>query len=192
MDLSQQFNFRNTNLVNVDSIKFITGMDENIETQMASAIIAMIQDTFIQEAIGTNLYFEMQKQVFENNLTQAMAFLLDNYMKQAISFYVAAEIMLPLSFKIKAAGVVQQNDDYKTSTSLKDIQAVSQFYKEKAEFFVQRMITFLIEHNSDFPQYLAPRNISDMPGQTTGYYSGTNIPMNGGAPYKFKNRLEDY
>lgn len=60
------------------------------------------------------------------------------YYLPVLGWYVQAEVVLPLSFKSKNAGVVRNTGDYQAS-ALEELKAMRAFYLDKAEVYLKRL-----------------------------------------------------
>ena len=176
---TKKIEYKDVMLISPSTVKQVTGIDNNIEDDLIESAIMVAQDIFLQARIGTNIIQELQRQVYENTLTTDYKYLLDNYITQPLAFNVAGDLMLPQSFKLKQKGVVQQSDEKIITVGLRDIQVIMEYYENKAEFYVQRLIDFLISNNPIYPQFLVARDCSDMIGKASGYQTGCNIFLKG-------------
>lgn len=130
----------------------------------------LVQDSFIQDILGTNFYNHLQNaysgQTLTNNEIELM-----NRIKPALAYRVAEQSLTFINFQIKNKGVMTQNGDYSTSADLDQFKYVRSELTNRAEFYTKRLSKYLCENSSLFPEYITDNN-SDMKPNKSGYDGG--------------------
>ena len=174
-----QVNYKDTFLISSTTVKKLTGLGSNVDDTIIEPAITLSQDMYLQSIIGTYLLDELKRQIFENNLTTDYEYLLDNYVSQTLAYTVAENVQIPLGFKIVNKGVVQSNDENLVNVSYSEVKSLQKYYKDKAEFYGQRLLDYLCENKTSYQQFMNPRDTSDMNSKKSSYTSGTNIFTSG-------------
>ena len=137
-------------------LKDNTLLHENIDFKYLRPVVLMCQDIHIQHKIGTTLYNELKTQITNSTLTAANLTLLEDYIQPALLHWVQAEAPTAISYKFLNKGVHQQSSENSSNASLDEINFISKRYKDKAEWYTERLVTFLLENESSYPAYANP------------------------------------
>lgn len=68
-----------------------------------------------------------------------------DYVLPIYKWGVLSELQVPLSFKTKEAGVVQLNDTGMNSTNSSDVSYLTQYYRDKMDFYIRRCRDYIRE-----------------------------------------------
>lgn len=98
--------------------------------------------------------------------------LLDEYVTPYLINKATADIQLPLAFKLRNQGVVQQTSDNTYIPGIRDIQYLIQDYENKAIFYGNRMSDFLRANRSKYPEYCSVDSCADMRSNKGAYKTG--------------------
>jgi len=158
-------------------VKDNTLLHENIDFKFLRPVIILCQDIHLQPKLGTTLYNEIKTQITAGTLTTANTTLLNDHIQPMLLYWVQAEAPTAISYKFLNKGVMQQTSENSSAASLDEINFISQKYKDKAEWYTERLVTYLLEHSTDFAAYQNPEDGLDIiqPDTqtfTTGMYLG--------------------
>ena len=158
-------------------LKDNTLLHENIDFKYLRPVLLMCQDIHIQHKIGTTLYDELKTQITGSTLTTANQTLLEDYIQPALLYWVQAEAPTAISYKFLNKGLHQQSSENSSNASLDEINFISKRYKDKAEWYTERLVSFLLENESDYPAYANPNSgldtiQPDTRSYTTGLFLG--------------------
>ena len=134
-------------------LKDNTLLHENIDFKYLRPVVLMCQDIHIQHKIGTTLYNELKTQITNSTLTAANLTLLEDYIQPSLLYWVQAEAPTAISYKFLNKGLHQQSSENSSNASLDEINFISKRYKDKAEWYTERLVTFLLENESNYPAY---------------------------------------
>lgn len=160
-------------LISEERLKKDSLINNNVDTMYIYPAIQTAQEIGLQSIIGTRLY----EKILEIVRTGAEGYdnyydLLDNYIIPYLEMKVMSDIQMPLMYKIRNEGIVQQASEYTTLPSMKDAQYMVDFYDNKAKFYANRMSDYLCANRSKFPEY-CQHDCSELPADRMGYK--TNI-----------------
>ena len=158
-------------------IKDSSYIDENIDIKLLRANILETQDIRILPMIGTALYNELKTQIAAGNLTSDNTTLLDTYISNALKYWVLHDSAYILQYKIMNKGIVQRSSENATNIDTTQLSDLMDFFKNRAEFYSERVTKFLIENDTVYPLYNNPGNGVDtiqpnMQNYTQGWYLG--------------------
>ena len=161
-------------LISEKTLKENGVINNNVDNMYIFPAIHYAQDAGLQPLIGTKLYNRLMDMVedgtIENN--DDYKYLLDEYITPFLLNKVTAEIQIPLAFKLRNQGVVQQTGENTYVPSLKDMQYVTQNYENKANFYGNRLSDFLRANRSKYPEYCKIDSCADMPSDSGAYKTG--------------------
>jgi len=169
----------NTLLISVQQIKDRTGLHGNVDEKPIVSDIKFAQDANILPILGTALMDKLQTFIEGAGPTGNYAILLNDYIIDALMYYVLSEGTSSLTFQLYNKGLVKKTSENTVTSDTQDIiNQVNQF-KKRAEFYGQKLIRYLKQNHALFPEYTAPGNGIDVDIPTTKAYT-TTFYMNGG------------
>lgn len=161
-------------LVSTKTLKENSVINNNVDDMYVLPAIEYAMDAGLQPIIGTKLYNRLMDMVedgtIENN--EDYKYLLDEYITPFLLNKVTAEIQIPLAFKLRNQGVVQQTGENTYVPSLKDMQYVTQNYENKANFYSNRLSDYLKANRKKYPEYCSVDSSADMPSNKNAYNTG--------------------
>lgn len=165
----------NTLFISVQSIKDRTGLHANVDEKLVLPEIKTAQDMYILPALGSTLYNKLQSAINNSTLNSNEQALLNNYVTDCLIYYVMSELPMGLSYQFYNKGLLRKSGDNTENPSMQDMIDVANRYRTRAEFYKQRLIKYLRQNNTLFPEYLNFTSgidtiIPDLEGYTTSLY----------------------
>jgi len=165
----------NTLFISVQSIKDRTGLHANVDEKLVLPEIKTAQDMYIMPALGSTLYNRLQAGINGSNLNANEQSLLNNYVTDCLIYYVMSELPMGLSYQFYNKGLLRKSGDNTENPSMQDMIDVANRYRTRAEFYKQRLIKYLRQNNTLFPEYLNFTSgidtiVPDLEGYTTSLY----------------------
>lgn len=142
-----------TRLITTTELKTDGFINANMENEYLYSAIDEAQDVFLREIIGDTLYNALQGMVEEETLTGDYQVLLNDYVKIYLKYKVLSLLCVPLTFKLRNAGVVSQYSNEINTTSVTDTKYIESFYAQKADFYANRLTKYLTKNCNSFPEY---------------------------------------
>lgn len=161
-------------LISEATMKKNSVVNNNVDGMYLLPAIEFAQDAGLQPIIGTKLYNKLMDLVENGSITGSTdyKYLLDEYITPYLINKVTADIQIPLSFKLRNQGVVQQTDANTYVPSMKDIQYVIQNYENKANFYSNRLSDYLKANRKKYQEYCSVDSSADMPSNKNAYNTG--------------------
>ena len=164
-----------TNILTIDELKNSV-LNANVDDEYIQPAIDEAQSIYLREILGDALLNAVINKINGNNLTGKYLTLVNEYIKPYLSYMVQSIIVVPITYKIRNAGVIQQYDNGFTSTQMKDTQYLKDYYDGKAEFYGNRLTEYLKKNASDIVEYrLSASNVTN----PTTSQNVTNIFLGG-------------
>lgn len=161
-------------LISEQTIKTNSIINNNVDGMYILPAIDYAQDAGLQPLIGTKLYNKLMDMVENGSIADSEDYklLLDDYVTPYLLNKVTADIQLPLAYKLRNQGIVQQTGENTYVPSLKDTQYVIQHYQNQADFYGNRMSDYLRANNRKYPEYCSTDSCADMPSNRNAYNTG--------------------
>lgn len=137
-------------------IKARTGISEAIDDKQLKPQIKLAQDMYIQPALGSTFYKALQDGVENDTLSNAEKALIDDYITDALVWFTMSMLPAALSYQLFSKGVLQKTAEESNNPGRGDLELLSRQYKDSAEFYKTRLINYLKEYYTLFPEYFSP------------------------------------
>jgi len=147
----------NIYLVSVEDVKNRCVIDENISDKIIKNIIQDVQDTIIENILGTSLFEKM----LSNNLTTNYKTLGKKYLQPIIIKEVELRLLDELAIKISNNGVTQNNGTNYSNAELKAVINKKKSVQEVSDNYKLKLQRFLNANTSIYPEYLIDSPILD-------------------------------
>ena len=173
------------NFININELKGSV-LNANLDDEYIQPAIDEAQNIYLREIIGDALYNTIENKINDNNLTGKYATLVNNYIKPFLTYKVQSLMVIPVTYKLRNAGVVNQYDQGFNTTTVKDTAYMADYYNDKAEFYANRLTEYLSKNTADIPEYAySDQNITNpTPNITAGtIYLGGGRKRSCGANY---------
>ena len=166
----------NVLFISENFVKDNTLLHENIDFKFIRPVIIMCQDIYVQQKTGTTLYNELKTQITTPPLTAANKTLLDDYIQPMLLYWVQSEMPAAISFKYMNKGLMQQTSESTRTSTLDEINFISEKYKNKAEWYTERLVRYLLENDTLYPSYSNPETgIDDIQPDFDSYSVGVYL-----------------
>ncbi len=181
----------NTLFISVQGIKDRTGLHANVDEKLVLPEIKTAQDMYILPTLGSTLYNRLQAGITAANLNANEVLLLNNFVADCLIYYVMSELPMGLSYQFYNKGLLRKSGDNTENPSMQDMIDVANRYRTRAEFYKQRMIKYLRQNNTLYPEYLNFTSgidtiVPDLEGYTSSLY------LEDDSCYENKNLAEKY
>ena len=163
--------------VNEDKLKSSTAINYNVDTAFLLPFLKIAQDKHLQIILGTKLYDKLQNDiagVADATLTGFYKTLVDDYIQDAIIHYALVEALPFISFQIKNGSITQKNSENGTAATRQDVDYLVQKERDSAEFYGQRIVEYLCNNSSSFPEY-SQNTGADLNPTSNAYYTGIKL-----------------
>ena len=157
-----------------DKLKSSTAINYNVDTAFLLPFLKIAQDKNMQVILGTDLYKKLQSDIDGGTLSGNYKNLVDDYIQDSIIHYALVEALPFISFQIKNGSVTQKNSENGTAASKSDLNWLIQKERDTAEFYGQRIVDYLCENSSIFPEYMTNSG-ADMKPISNAYNTGLRI-----------------
>jgi hypothetical protein len=171
-------------------IKKDTALGGSVDDNIIMPYILLAQDMFILPVLGTDLDAKLKSDIQGGSLTGAYKTLVETYIQPCLVQASFAELapFLRLRF-VNNAIVIMGATDQSDSASYEDIKPLMDRAKDASEFYRQRLIDYIRNNTSSFPEYSSNTG-ADLDPTTRNYYAGMNLDVNVPRSNRLKNFLQ--
>ncbi len=194
-------------LISEKYVKSRSAVMDNVEDKFIRNNILEAQDINIQYTIGSELYedvlsgFTNYQEAILTGVTGITVAdyvsaeyltLVDNYVQPALLYYTLYQSMFNLYSKITNKGIVTQTSDYSETISDAMFNRIRADYENKAEYYAERLMEFLLANQEDYPMFLNHNSDIDTiePETGTNFFSGMYLKSGKSDCYFDKNKRD--
>lgn len=160
-------------------------LNANIDTEYIQPVIDEAQSIYLREILGDRLYSTINNRIESETLDGKYLTLVEQYIKPYLTYMVQSLIVIPINFKTRNAGVINQFEQGFNTASMKDTSYVKEYYDSKAQFYGNRLTEYLQKNAADIPEYGYSEDNITQPTTSqnvTGIYLGTGKKRCGCTP----------
>ena len=147
--------------ISEEKIKQDSIFNDNIDSKYIRSLIDECQDIYILPILGSALYIDLQDKIIAETLTSNDTLLLTSYVVPCLKGYIKAEAPYELLYKFTNKNVGVKNSEFSTPISASDLKDITQHYKNKAEYYGQKLKLFLKANFTLYPKYYEYGNSID-------------------------------
>ena len=144
-------------LISEDTVKSNSILDANIYGKFLGTAIVETQDMYLSTIIGTPLMNKLYELVgngeIANEENSDYKLLLDDYIQPVLLYGVQTSIIPLIANKIANAGVLVTNDEKNTNVDRDDVVSLTDFFRNKRDFYTEHLQTYLCKNSSKYPEY---------------------------------------
>ena len=144
------------------AIKDRSFISDNVDVKYIREAILYCQDVYIQPKLGSTLYDLIGTQIVASTVTAVNQTLLDRFIQPILRWRVMGETAYFASNKVMNKGVMRQNSENSQIADRGQLEQFQEKCNSKAEWYEQRLVDYLCEHESDYPTYQNPANGVDV------------------------------
>ena len=181
---------QHTLYISATRIKKDTALGGSVDENIIMPYILLAQDMFILPVLGTDLDAKLKSDIQGSSLTGAYKTLVETYIQPCLVQASFAELapFLRLRF-VNNAIVIMGATDQSDSASYEDIKPLMDRATDASEFYRQRLIDYIQNNTSSFPEYSSNTG-ADLDPTTRNYYAGMNLDVNVPRSNRLKNFLQ--
>lgn len=147
-----------TLFISENYIKENSAIDENTDYKKILPTIWQCQIQYIQGLLGTKLYEYLLTEIDDliDNGTPLDAVdetLINDYIRDTHLYWAEYELQIPLLYEFRNKNVSKNRSDNGTPIDLKESYRIENRFKDKAEFFSERLSDYLCANSTLYPTY---------------------------------------
>jgi hypothetical protein len=139
-------------------LKQNTNVGANVDAAITTPSITVAADTYVRSIIGTPFYNYLLTEFNNQTLDADEVTLVQDYIKNAVAWRAASEIVVAASYQLKNKGIQTQSGDYSASPEYKALMFNVHHAADKASFYDNRLSEYLGSDKNKYPQFWAYDN----------------------------------
>ena len=156
MSLTPQF-------ISIEVLKDQSVINENVDSKLLQPTLIMVQDIYLKQVIGKELYAELITQVNAESVTALNTTLLTDYIQPYLINKVVSELVIDVNYKIKNKSLMVGSSDNAQPLDSSGMSIVQTKYRLIAENYRVNLVDYLTENRLDYPLFKCAKNYSEIP-----------------------------
>tara|TARA_R110001583_G_scaffold130295_1_gene282043 strand:+ start:82 stop:663 length:582 start_codon:yes stop_codon:yes gene_type:complete len=162
----------------------------SVSDDLIMPYILLAQDMHILPILGTDLDAKLKAEIQAGTLTGVYKTLVETYLQAALVQFAFVSLLPYLRLRfVNNAVVVMGATDQSSSATYDDLRPVMDTATDAAEFYRQRMIDYLRNTSSSFPEYSSNTG-ADLDPTTNNYFAGINLEPTATQSNRLKSYLQ--
>ena len=180
--------------ISEDKLKDSTAINLNVDVNLLLPYVRQAQKLYVETKLGTDLNQKLKDLIVAGtvNLPANAAYktLLDDYIGDMLPNWALYNCIPYLRFKVENGNIYSKNSETGTALTTEEAQHLREEVRNTAEYYTERMIDYICNNNSLFPEYNTNTG-ADVNPDDNAYYNGMNLerPRQQGTRFTIRNVL---
>ena len=180
--------------ISEDLLKSLTATNLNVSVNIIRPYILQAQKLYIETKLGTDLTQKLKDLIVAGTVgavgNEAYKTLLDDYISFVLVNFSFFHAIPFLRFKIENGNIYSKTSETGNALSTEEAQHLREEVRNTAEYYTERMIDYICNNNSLFPEYNTNTG-ADVNPDDNAYYNGMNLerPRQQGTRFTIRNVL---
>ena len=172
-------------------LKDSTASNLNVDVELLLPYVRQAQKLYVETKLGTDLTDKLKAEITAGTLTGAYKTLVDDYIGDMLPNWAFYHAIPFLRFKIENGNIYSKTSETGNSLSTEEAQHLREEVRNTAEYYTERMIDYVCNNTSSFPEY-STNSGSDVNPDKNAYYNGMNLerPRQQGTKLTIRNFLD--
>ena len=155
-------------------LKDSTAINLNVDTDLLLPYIRQSQKLYVETKLGTELTDKLKAEITAGTLAGAYKTLVDDYIGDMLPNWAFYHAVPFLRFKIENGNIYSKTSETGTALSTEEAQHLREEVRNTAEYYTERMIDYVRNNTSSFPEY-STNSGADVSPDRNAYYNGMNL-----------------
>ena len=147
-----------TTLINIEDIKAVTSISENVDTAQLEPFLFTSSEMFIRPIVGDALMDAMVADVATGGTTYES--LINNQILLPLAYATWYSASPFLAYKTHKKGVVKQNSENSENLTVDEMSIYNQRIENSMTFYLRRLTTHLNDNKTLYPLYASADQIN--------------------------------
>ena len=172
-------------------LKDSTAINLNVDIDLLLPYVRQAQKLYVETKLGTDLTDKLKAEITAGTLAGAYKTLVDDYIGDMLPNWAFFHAIPFLRFKIENGNIYSKVSETGTALSTEEAQHLREEVRNTAEYYTERMIDYVCNNNSLFPEY-STNSGADVNPDRNAYYNGMNLerPNQQGTKLTLRNFLD--
>ena len=180
--------------ISEDKLKDSTAINLNVDVNLLLPYVRQAQKLYVETKLGTDLNQKLKDLIVAGTVgavgNEAYKTLLDDYIGDMLPNWALYNCIPYLRFKVENGNIYSKTSETGNALSTEEAQHLREEVRNTAEYYTERMIDYICNNNSLFPEYNTNTG-SDVNPDQNAYYNGMNLerPREQGTRFTIRNVL---
>jgi hypothetical protein len=180
--------------ISEQKLKDSTAINLNVSTDLLLPYVRQAQKLYVEPKLGTDLTQKLKDLIVAGTLgnvgNEAYKSLVDDYIGDMLPNWAFYHAVPFLRFKIENGNIYSKTSETGNSLSTEESQSLREEVSNTAQYYTERMIEYVTNNLSSFPEYSTNSGADVSPDQNA-YYNGMNLerPRQQGTKLTLRNFL---
>ena len=181
-------------LISEQKLKDSSSINLQVDNEILLPYIWQSQTLYVETKLGTQLYNKLKDLITNNTIglpaNAAYKTLLDDYISFVLVNYSFYHVIPFLRFKVENSNIFSKTSETGNALSTEEAQSLREEIVNTAQYYTERMIDYICNNTSSFPEY-STNSGADVDPDRNAYYNGMNLerPMQQGTKLTLRNFL---
>ena len=181
-------------LISEQKLKNSSSINLQVDNEILLPYILQSQTLYVETKLGTQLYNKLKDLITNNTIglpaNAAYKTLLDDYISFVLVNYSFYHVIPFLRFKVENSNIFSKTSETGNALSTEEAQSLREEIVNTAQYYTERMIDYICNNTSSFPEY-STNSGADVDPDRNAYYNGMNLerPMPQGTRLTLRNFL---
>jgi len=171
-------------------LKDSTAINLNVDVELLLPYVRQAQKLYVETKLGTDLTDKLKAEITAGTLAGAYKTLVDDYIGDMLPNWAFYHAIPFLRFKIENGNIYSKTSETGNALSTEEAQHLREEVRNTAEYYTERLIDYVTNNTTSFPEYNTNSG-SDVNPDQNAYYNGMNLerPMRQGTKLTLRNFL---
>ena len=155
-------------------LKDSTAINLNVSTDLLLPYVRQAQKLYVETKLGTDLTQKLKDEITAGTLAGAYKTLVDDYIGDMLPNWAFYHAIPFLRFKIENGNIYSKTSETGTALSTEEAQHLREEVRNTAEYYTERMIDYVCNNTSSFPEY-STNSGADVTPDRNAFYNGMNL-----------------
>jgi len=180
--------------ISEEKLKESTAINLNVDIDLLLPYVRQAQKLYVETKLGTDLTQKLKDLIVAGTIgnvgNEAYKTLLDDYVGDMLPNWAFYHAVPFLRFKIENGNIYSKTSETGTALSETEAQHLREEVRNTAEYYTERLIDYIRNNTSLFPEYNTNSG-SDVNPDSNAYYNGINVerPMQKGTKLTLRDFL---
>ena len=160
--------------ISEEKLKDSTAINLNVDVNLLLPYLRQAQKLYVETKLGTDLTQKLKDEITAGTLAGAYKTLVDAYIGDMLPNWAFYHAIPFLRFKIENGNIYSKTSENGTALSTAEAQHLREEVRNTAEYYTERMIDYVRNNISSFPEYNTNSG-ADVSPDSNAYYAGMNL-----------------
>ena len=167
--------------ISEEKLRDSTSINLNVDPNLLLPFVKQAQALYCETKLGTKLTDKLKSLItagtINNAGNEAYKTLIDDYISEFLPNMALYHAIPYLRFKIENGNIYSKTSETGNALSTEESQHLREEIKNTGEYFIDRMITYIKNNISSFPEYNQNSGADVSPDSNAYSYSGMNLEV---------------